>query len=238
MAKVGSSSVFKSLKKGSAIPVFHIHSLDEEEVLKGERLCFERGTYPGRRSPAFLIKKKIIAKQRPYKVISLFRNPIDRNISAFFDAFELYMGIAAENYNGNLSLLEKNLHKKINQSYSLDLYEKQFMNGTEINVYNTAFDKVQGYTKQRYGGIDLLLMNSDLGDRLKEVQIAEFCEIPNFKLMNTNITIQGSAAGLYTAFREYIRFSETYLSSQLNSKYFDHFFSDEDKERLFRKWSK
>jgi len=95
MAKVGSSSVYHSLKKQSDIPCFHIHSLSIEEELQAKVICKEKGVYPGSRSPVFILHKYLLEKERTYKVISLVRNPIERNLSAFFEAFEIHMGVPA-----------------------------------------------------------------------------------------------------------------------------------------------
>lgn len=85
MAKVGSLNVYSSLnKKLPTIALFHTHNLDVEQAKKNIALCFENGIYPSSRSPVFLIHNQIVSKHRPYKIITLYRDPIERNISAFF----------------------------------------------------------------------------------------------------------------------------------------------------------
>ncbi|WP_298311591.1 putative capsular polysaccharide synthesis family protein [uncultured Aquimarina sp.] len=238
MAKVGSSSVYHSLRKQSNIPCFHIHNLSIEEELQAKALCKEKGVYPGSRTPVDLINREIIKKKRSYKIISLFRNPIERNISAFFEAFQIHTGVSAESYKGSLLDLEKVYHEKLSHYYPILWYEKQFRQSTNINVYDTSFDKNKGYVTVNENDIKLLLINSKVDDIVKEKVIKDFCGIENFKLKNVNITGKSKASSLYTDFKNYIRFSEDYLSSLLNTEYMNHFFSEEEKNLLFNKWSK
>ena len=122
--------------------------------------------------------------------------------------------------------------------YPIQWYGQQFFSATEIDVYKSPLDKIKGYSITRHNKVELLLINTKVENSLKEKLIKDFCKIDNFKLIDTNITTHGKASNLYTDFKEYIRFNETYLSRLLNSKYFDHFFTGEDKEASFRKWMK
>lgn len=70
------------------MPVFHINSLNQAEQNFYDEECFRRGVLPGSRSTISMINQQILKKNRPYKIITLVRNPIERNISAFFEAFE------------------------------------------------------------------------------------------------------------------------------------------------------
>ena len=81
MAKVVSLSVYFSLKKRLfKNAIFHVHSLNEIEIKKGIQLCFQNRVYPGSKTPVFLINKKIINQKRPFKIVCLFRDQLERNI--------------------------------------------------------------------------------------------------------------------------------------------------------------
>ncbi|MDY8138864.1 putative capsular polysaccharide synthesis family protein [Aquimarina sp. 2201CG5-10] len=238
MAKVGSSSVYSSLKRCTNIPTFHIHSLDEEEANRNIKLCFDHGVYPGSRTPVFLINKEVIEKNKPYKIISLFRNPIERNISAFFEAFQYHTGSSIRNYTGSILDLEKIYHKRLLHFYPIEWYDKQFKDGTGINVFDLPFDKEKGYLITKYKDTELLLINSSLNDKIKETTIRDFCRVEHFELKNINVTEKSNVSLLYTEFKNKIRFSEEYLSCLLDTKYMNHFFPEKEKERLFNKWVK
>lgn len=236
MAKVGSLSIYQSIRKYSTIPSFHIHSLDEDEVRAGDQLCFDHGIYPDSRSPVSLINKTVITPQKPYKIISIFRNPLERNISAFFDAFEFHVGMLPSKYKGSIEELKTLFYEKLNHTYAINWYENHFLKGTGVNVYDRPFDTEKQYTVYTHGSIEILLMDSRLVDTEKEKIVQEFCGIPDFKLTNLNVTDQMKHASLYAAFKNELRFDSEYLDQQLNSRFFSHFFTKEDKDVLHEKW--
>jgi len=238
MAKVGSLSVYQSLKMCSTAPVFHIHTLDETEIVNGIQKCYAHGVFPDSRSPVSLLNKSVIQKGRPFKVISLFRNPIERNISAFFDAFEIHMGMSASRYQGNIQTLEDAFYTKVNQQYAIHWYDRHFKNGIGVDVFDIPFDTQKKYKILKNDQCEILLMDSRLTDENKETVIADFCNLKTFELKNVNVTAQLKHAGLYKRFKSHIRFRESYLSEQLDSRYFNHFFSGDDKQKLIEIWKK
>lgn len=236
MAKVGSLSVYHSLKKAGISSIFHIHTLNEQEVEKGVKQCLDTGIYPGSRSPVFLLNKAMRDCTSKVKVVSIFRNPVERNISAFFDAFNLHMGVAPEQYNGSLERIEKTFHKKLQHNYAIDWYDTHFKEALDLDVYQYPFDMQKQYALLTNDSFDVLLMDSRLHDSKKEELIQDFCAVPNFQLQNVNVTSQAKHANLYADFKEYIRFRESYLNHQLDSKYASHFFTQEDRQALKKKW--
>lgn len=238
MAKVGSLSVYSSLQKYHDKTSFHVHSLDEKEELKHIENCKQRRVFPGSRTPVFLINARIIQIERPYKIISLIRNPIERNLSAFFDAFEFHLGISPSNYTGTLESLENAFHEKVDHNYAVQWFEKQFFEGTGIDIYANTFDTKTKWTRYRNTNPQILLLRSDLPDPEKETAISQFCGLSDFNLHNVNVTSRKKEAGLYKQFKEHIRFSNAYLESQLETPYMRHFFTKEEKEATYKKWSK
>lgn len=236
MAKVGSSSVYHSLKHQSDLPCFHIHSLDMEDEIRAKAICKEKGVYPGSRSPVFILHKELLEKQRPYKVISLFRNPIERNLSAFFEAFEIHMGVPAHLYRGTLQEIETAFYEKLDHSYCKDWFDNHLKEGIGVDVYKHAFAKAKGYTILSGNQTDVLVLKSNLDNKLKATLVGEFCGVENFSIKNVNVTEAKKGAQLYADFKSYILFPKSYLEIQLESKYMNHFFTEEEKEALYERW--
>ncbi len=237
MAKVGSLSVYQSLKKAGVSSVFHIHTLNKEEVIRGIKKCFDNGIYPGSRSPVILLNQALQDRSEKIKVVSIFRNPVERNISAFFDAFTLHMGVAPQDYKGDLETIEKAFHKKLQHNYAIDWYDSHFKEALGLDVYQYSFDTQKQYAILSNDIVEVLLLDSRLNDTKKEELIQDFCAVPNFQLQNVNVTSQAKHANLYADFKEYVRFRESYLNHQLDSKYTSHFFTQEDRQALKKKWT-
>lgn len=236
MAKVGSLSVYSSIKTSSKIPIFHIHSLDIEHVKQTDQLCFDAGTFPDAMSPIPLVVKKIIETNNPYKVISLFRDPVERNLSAFFDAFKMYVGVNAQEYKGSLKELIDIYHDELPHTYPIDWYDNHFAPGTGIDVYNFDFDTEKQYSVFKNGNVDVLLMNSQLNDVIKQQVIGGFVGLQGFQLNNTNVTSKSSANQLYSDFKNNIRFEKEYLSSLLDTQYARHFFNSKTRDAIMNRW--
>lgn len=95
MGKVGSSSVYYSLQQiFNEKPVYHIHLLSKEMIEKGE--LYKRSLINGNNSYLYNneFRKKFKSSMRrgvKWKIISLVREPVGRNISAFFQNIDIFL---------------------------------------------------------------------------------------------------------------------------------------------------
>ena len=239
MAKVGSLSIYFSLKKStSRTTLFHIHHLNQSEVSKNIKLCFDNGVYPGSRSPVPIILSEIINKDRPYQIISLFRDPIERNISAFFEAFEFYVGVPPEKYKGTLPQLESIYHEKLPHHYAINWFDDKLFPSTGINVYDLPFNHKEGVLKFTKGRVSILIMHSAIDDISKAKHIKKFIDAKTIDIQNRNITANSKAADLYSQFKNTTRFDLNYLNNLYQSKYAKHFFTDSQRQNAINKWLK
>lgn len=237
MAKVGSLSIYFSLKK--SIPkttLFHIHHLKQSEISKNIKLCFDNGIYPGSRSPVPIILSEIINVKRPYKIISLFRDPIERNISAFFEAFELYVGCPPEKYMESLEELETIYHEKLPHHYAINWFDEHLYTSTGIDIYQKPFNHDAGAMSFSKDNVSILILNSAIADDNKARFISDFTNAKNIVIENRNITADSKAADLYSRFKNTIKFEEKYLNNLYNSKYAKHFFTDSQRQAAINKW--
>jgi len=120
--------------------------------------------------------------------------------------------------------------------YCKDWFDNHLKDGIGVDVYESAFEKTKDYTAIKSDQTDILLLKTTLDDTLKSKLIGDFCGVENFTLENYNVTDAQKRATLYTDFKSYIRFPKSYLESQLESKYMNHFFTEEEKEMLYEKW--
>jgi hypothetical protein len=236
MAKVGSLSIYSSIKKQTSIPCFHIHTLSLAECEEAKQVCLSQGILPDSRSPVPILLKKIITPKNPYKIISLFRDPVERNISAFFDAFHYYVGVSAEKYEGNIESLIDCFHKKLPHDYATLWVQEKFERDTGIDLYAEKFNTKEGHQLYEYENCHVLLINSVIEDRLKRKLVAKFIGNSSFQLTNVNVTEKSNKSKLYKAFKDQIRFDKNYLDRLLQTKYSRHFFSQEEIENSYKKW--
>ena len=88
MGKVGSSTVCSSLKKLKDFDVYHIHVLTEESIKKLENV-YKSNFHKTSFFPVHILESQYLSKQleqgkKKWKVVTLVREPIIRNISLCF----------------------------------------------------------------------------------------------------------------------------------------------------------
>lgn len=217
MGKVASSSIYFSIHKQYEGICIHAHSFSEYDKKREVRL----------------LNKAFHQKGISLKVISLVREPISRNISAFFQNFERFTGFK---YSQNpYSTEELSQLFLLNYRHNIPLYWFDFnmKSNLGIDVFDTPFP-IEGHVVIEKENVELLILRHDLDDLKKEKIIADFIGMNNFKLINTNIGNEKLYASTYKEFKK-LSLPKSYIDYMLRSKYVNHFFKN-DIDKITRKW--
>ncbi len=236
MAKVGSMSLYQSLKNANIHPVYHIHSLQEKKIQEAYELCRAKGWWPDSKSLGGLIYDKKIKAGKPIKLITAIREPIARNISAFFEVFRFYNQSDARFYTGEISDLQSTFIHCLPHEYPLTWFDVELKYATQIDVYATAFDKYKKWQIYKFKNVELLLLRTDLSNQIKVSIIKDFLKIKTFELRNYNVGNKKDYAALYKSFKKNIVLSEPYVKQMLDSKYCKHFYSKIERNDLYTHW--
>jgi Putative capsular polysaccharide synthesis protein len=218
MGKVASSSIYRSIKTEYKGLSLHAHSFTKDHVKPSVRYLYE-------------INKK---EKIPIKIISLIREPIGRNISAFYENFKRDLGINFEDNPYTTIELHKLFLKDHDHNIPLIWFDHNLLNNFNIDVYQQPFPEI-GYTAYRNENVDLLLMKHNLDNKIKEEVVGEFLNIKNFKLINYNVA---SSKIYFDSYREFqqLPIPDWYISKMIDSKYVKHFYSSEIDD-IINKWS-
>lgn len=224
MGKVASSSIYGSLKQCYQGMVFHTHVFDD---LKETDLYLQH---------LYQVTKR---KQLKPLVISLVREPIGRNVSAFFQNFKRETNIELSS---NSQFTNDELGSLFIEKFQEhDIPKKWFDNNIKKNFEIDIFDKpfpMQGWQIYNSEKANLLVIKSEIEDSEKERAIIEFLQLPfEFKLRNFNVSEKKVYSELYRQFKTNVKFSKNYLQSQIETKYFKHFYSEKEALELIKKWS-
>lgn len=237
MGKVGSLSLYHSIKTQTRIPSFHIHSLNKERIDWEYRACRAKGWWPDSRNPGHLIYQHKIEKGSPVSIITTIREPIERNISAFFEVFRYYNNIDALDYEGDTAFLQTQFLKLVPHDYPLTWMDEELKKMLAIDVFNTPFDTHKKYRTYKNKNVNLLLMRVDLSDREKEQQVQQLLGISTFNLERHNVGADKDYAKLYKSFKAKLELSQSYVEQMLDSKYCKHFYSEKERQKIFDKWT-
>ncbi|MEQ9287541.1 MAG: putative capsular polysaccharide synthesis family protein [Cyclobacteriaceae bacterium] len=220
MGKVGSHSIGNSLEKqyNGFVCKGHVFSKYFGEL--GQRKLFDNYYRKG--------KKKI-------KIISLVREPIGRNVSAFFQNFEVERGEAPDKDIYTIDNLRSIFLSEYRHYEPLSWFHF-ILHHFNIDVFKREFPS-QGYCLyQNNEGVELLVLRSDLEDKYKEEHIGNFLDLSNFKIERFNIGRNKSYGEVYREFVEKVKLPEWYLEMMKESIFFNHFFSKTEIEEICSHW--
>ncbi|MDC8005764.1 putative capsular polysaccharide synthesis family protein [Aureisphaera galaxeae] len=224
MGKVGSTSIYYSLKRKFKGRVLFTHRMIEKNIEAYNKAFIKNNIKPHRSKVGELVLKKMASKN--IKIISLVREPIGRNISDFFQDLPVYL----KNHRMIDGMEPSDIHSQFLQNYPhkipLRWFDEEFKETTGIDVFNTPFNKEEKYIVLKEGNVEALVLRVDLDDEKKEKIIGEFLEIDHFHLERRNTASSKPYSQAYNSFKEYCKFNDDYVTNMLKSKYCTHFYSE------------
>jgi hypothetical protein len=219
MGKVGSSSIYNSLKEEYPGVVLTSHWYpSEKKDYKLSRLF-----------------NRVVKKKKPLKVISLIREPVGRNVSAFFQNFERDTGVSYSDSEFSVRELREIFLENYNHEIPLIWFDENILANFGIDVFATPFPET-GIMTYSHENIQLLILRSEVADEFKIQAISAFLNLDHFVLKNINISSEKEYAQTYQAFCDQVKLPKPYLDKMCHSKYFTYFYSSETIESTYQKW--
>lgn len=219
MGKVASTTVYESLKNVYPGIVLHAHSLSSNH----------------RRWQIRRIYKQVILKNGPINIISLTREPIGRNVSAFFENFKRDSGISYKKSKHSLSEIREIFLRNYQHDRPLIWFDNNIKFHFKIDVYATPFPDC-GINTYHHKDTRLLVMRSEVSDDAKINAVKDFLSLSSLQLKNKNISSDKEYAGIYTLFKKEVNLPEDYINQMCGSKYFKHFYNKETITSIKNKW--
>ncbi len=181
-----------------------------------------------------ILNEEFQKHKMPMKILSPIREPIGRNLSAFFENFERIVGTKyEESQHSEEELMELFLQHPGN-NFPITFFDNHIYKHFGIDVYQSPFPD-EGYTYFKKDGIDLLVMRHDLKTPIKNKIIGNFIGNSSFKILgNRNVTAKKKYAEDYTKMQQ-LNFPENYIEKMLNNKFAQHFYL-KDVGALRQKW--
>jgi hypothetical protein len=220
--KVGSTSIVSSLRIfGSAMfNIIHIH---DEEMLR------VLSNISGVTVNEIIQFNKYLG--RDVYVIDVYRSPVERKISAYFEKVGIYhFNTTDENVN------TYNFDKVINRFNKLFPH---IANGDHfMDVYNIplphTFDFVNKYLLIEYNGIKYIKLRlKDSGcwsNILTNIFGLQICAVKDYESMNKPIK------DLYTQFKTNYRLPSNFLTDIMNCKYLKYYYSPSEIQEYIGQW--
>jgi len=165
IGKVASSSVYFSLKQVYPGIFLYAHSFQPDH-----RDWQIRRLY-----------KRVLVERKPLNIISLTREPVGRNVSAFFENFERDTGTRYGKHHFSMMELWKLFLENYDHEIPLVWFDKHIAEVFDIDVFATPFPDC-GVESYQEGNRRLLVMKSEIADGFKVSAIRDFLNLPKFDL--------------------------------------------------------
>jgi len=250
MGRVGSKTIEYSLKAIGLLP-YHVHTLSDkglsyykDMLSKSEEGSQQFKKYHNKLKEIEHLRIQIKQGKGKWKVITLTRDPVARNISFFFYYFfnlqaKSRFNLDAKNLEGLLSLFLKSPSLDGFNTHETPLlwFDVEMKAVFGIDVYKTKFPFHKGYEIYNGEKADVLLIRLEDLARCYQQAFKEFLSIESFKLINKNIASTGLYSSIYEQFCKNVVLPEEYVDKMYNSRYVRHFYTEEEIDFFRRKWS-
>lgn len=237
MGKVASSSIWNSLKHIKKINAIHVHRMNPENINNIREECLRHNAAVPNDDIGLYLFNNLIKKKTRTKIITMIREPISRNLSAYFQNMDSIENTKNYHQKQATNKIINSFLSNYNHNVPLTWFDIEMKATTGIDIYNHEFPKTIGYQVINLEPFQLLLMYHDLDDSIKQDVISDFIGVDNFRLYRENESNKKNYASKYKSVLEKIILPNGYIDLMLDSKYTKHFYSSRKIESIRRKWS-
>lgn len=263
MGKVGSMSILYALRSSNLdMPIYHVHALSDQGIIQMEQMywgetfkVFRKSLLPETQHvfASHFLRAQLNKRSthEKWKVVTLVREPIARNVSEFFfsidttkhdphlpDFYEMYESNAI-NTSKLIDRFVERFHENSEDSQlPLKWFDNEFKTVLGIDVFSSDFPKSKGYQIIREELTDVLLLKLEKIQECYSDAFNEFLELSELRLRRANTARQRKYYPAFKSFMDLVDLPASYVSTMYNSKYMRHFYDDEEINILWNKWHK
>jgi hypothetical protein len=241
--KVGSSSIYYTLKKVLSNSIFHIHKISKSGIKRSQmtHMNSNRKSLPLHLIVSDLLRKKLNKYNGVINIITVVREPISREISSYFQNTEFYRNsVESKNLEINKVKSIEILNNIFKDNICLNLedwFNIEILENFGVDVFSQSFNNEKGYIILNNGHYRILLLKMETMNQVFSNAIQEFLTLEkDVPLKNSNVGFNKHYAQQYKEIKSEFKISKTILSSIINSKYCNQFYKEE-KIKIFEKWT-
>lgn len=232
MGKVASSSVYLAISAAD-LPVFHIHTLRGDRLRQMAQEWLGRGEFPPPHvSVSMAFRDSIFLDPEQCLYISLVRDPIARNLSAFFQILR-YQKPEIRNCTD-----PDELFRHFIDTYPHNIphgwFDWEFNEMLGIDVYADEFDTESRFTwnpEKR-----TVIFRTDCADEVKSRVLSD--------IIGRDILVRRSNDGgkkdysrLYNGAKESAHYTSDFIRNAFSSRFACHFWTVQEREAMIDKWA-
>ncbi len=235
MGKVGSTTVSKTLTQ-YGLKNYQIHYLSKNKLLDIKNSHEAIGKRPPEHYKLSMdvLNKNLL--EAPVKIISMVRDPVARNVSAFFNNIDRFLNKKPLSTISMENLVHTFLHKYPHK-IATNWFEDEFKPITGIDILSCPINNRDSYFRLDNSDIDFLLLKVEASDEMKVQALNEF--IPNLGLKSLtygNVGSDKNYSGPYERFRKEFCVPSDYLADMYGAQLIRHIYTTQEIELMRSRW--
>lgn len=236
MGKVGSTAVTNALNSVMSKNVHNVHRLNPSHIKELRNDFQERGLpLPSVHERGLNLFRNYVQKGKKIKAVSLCREPVIRNVSAFFYNYDqLLKGTPSEK---SIKTLKKEFLKTYDHEVPVDWFQKEPEEIFDMNILESSFLKEEGYEVYRSDLCEMLVMKTELSDDDKANLLQDFFDLD--KLPDISRRNEGTSkpySEVYKEFKRSVVLPKDYLDYLLDSDYTCCFYTQNEISEVRSDW--
>jgi SAM-dependent methyltransferase len=239
VGKVGSKSVDRSLRALKRFKVYQTHVLNPSSRYLSNPDGPPPQGYPHmpphiRRAAEF--REKFLLPHAPVAVVTLVREPVSRNLSAFFQNIGRHPEVDPLAPEPDIDRFIDVFLNDYEHDEPIRWFDQQVNEPFGVDVFEFPFDHDLKYLSLRQGDRRLLILRVEEDDGFKAATIGRFLGIRDFSLQNENLGETKPYADAYRRFRNRVRLPASYLDRMLESRFARHFYTAAERDAVRARW--
>lgn len=234
MAKVGSTSVYRSLRAAGVYPL-HVHQVAEESRRRGIEFYSRHEEVP----PIHLYVSQML---RPYlrwtshriKVISLVRDPIARHVSSLYQMADFNDTVSGDAAETRRRIVER-LEDPGAMDYTFGWFDRQLKAVLDVDVMAEPFDKERGFGLYAGPRADVLVVKLERLSDLLSTVVSDFVG-RELQVTQANVRRRAKRGEEYARVKRTLSISASARNRIYGHDWMQHFYTQDEIEAFQSKW--
>jgi len=232
MGKVASSSTSGAIQ-AAGMTCHDIHTLTHKNLLNQVQYWLEKDKFPPQHvCVSMAYREQVLLKRNKCFYISLVRDPVARNMSAFFENLHL-LGEEGKNETDPEKLFDY-FSRNYQHTAPLTWFDREFKAELGIDVYARPFNHKDRYS--RLDGASGVLFRADCPDEVKSRVLS--------KALGRTITVGRLNDGnnkyyseAYNKMKKMVTFPSQFLDEMYDSAFVRHFWTPDEIDKMKSNWT-
>jgi hypothetical protein len=228
MGRVGSTAIHEPLRRFQGFETYHTHAFSETEL---DRALRTRTRWDAHLKDSLAVLHGEMPYNPSIRLISIVRDPLARNISAFFNNLPARFADA-----GTATLIDRFVNHW-RHDWPLNWFRQEVKETLGLDVMAEPFDFSRSEQVIANERVSMLVIRAENSDTVKSRNVSEFLGLERrIPIGHANA---GSKFGpAYAAFKAEFRAPREMLDMLYGSAFCRHFWTDGERTAMRRKWEK